>query len=158
MIRVVDDWWAANQLVQCFAQIGDTTYRPKHIPFKRSLAPAAYESKIRESKLVVAHAGMGSILTAMRLSKPILIFPRRGDLQETRNNHQLATIRHFRGLEGIYVAENEVELLEQLSNLNQPIAPPSISPYASDQLLNRLSSFIDGQADVPANQAVYPAK
>lgn len=143
MIKTVDQWAGLGSSEFCFAQIGDTTYRPKNIECVKELAPKQYEQRIRQSRLVVAHAGMGSILTAMRLKKPILIFPRHAELLETRNNHQVSTIRYFRGLDGIYVAATEAELLQQLDCLQQAEAPSEISPYASDQLISTISGFIE---------------
>ena len=143
MITIVDRWAGGQSSEDCFAQIGDASYQPRNMKFDRDLPSSCYEEKIRSSRLVIAHAGMGSILTAMRLRKPILIFPRRAELQETRNSHQVATIRHFGGVDGIYVAESEDDLLERLSNLQDIVCPAEISPYASDQLIHTVETFID---------------
>ena len=41
---------------------------------------------------IVAHAGMGTILTALETGKRLLVMPRRAALGEHRNDHQLATV------------------------------------------------------------------
>ena len=143
MIAAVD-CWAGNHLdEECFAQIGKTSFVPNNMRFEQSLLPSEFEQAINDARLVVAHAGMGSILTAMRLCKPILVFPRRGDLCETRNDHQIATIGCFRGLKGVYVAEDEDQLLAQLSALQDIVCPSGISAFASDQLIHTIESFIE---------------
>ena len=143
MITIVDRWAGSHSSEDCFAQIGDSSYQPRNMMFERDLSPLDYEEKVKSSRLIVAHAGMGSILTAMRMRKPILIFPRRAELQETRNNHQVATIRHFGALDGVYIAEDEDDLLAQFSSLQDIVCPDGISPYASDQLIQTIDEFID---------------
>lgn len=142
MISIVDQW-AGKCEEECFAQIGQAAYTPKHFEYAEGLSQSEYDQRIKSARLIVAHAGMGSILTAMRYGKPVLIFPRRGDLKETRNDHQVATVRHFRDVAGVYVAETEEELLSQLDALNDCESTSQISAYASDQLLETLSDFID---------------
>ena len=142
MIAIVDRW-AGGHEEECFAQIGQTDFTPENISYAESLAQSEYEERIKASRLIIAHAGMGSILTAMRYGKPVLIFPRRGDLKETRNDHQVATVRHFRDVAGVYVAETEEELVRQLEQLDDCVSTSQISAYASDQLLDTIGGFID---------------
>jgi len=64
---------------------------------------------------------MGTIITALELDKPILVMPRRGDLGETRNDHQLATARRLHALGLIEVALDEAELRSRLDEfVRQP--------------------------------------
>ncbi len=53
---------------------------------------------------IVAHAGMGTILTALEMGKPLLVMPRRAALGEHRNDHQLATASRFAELGRVKVA------------------------------------------------------
>ena len=66
---------------------------------------------------MLAHAGMGSILTALEFNKPLVVMPRRGHLAETRNDHQFDTAQQLvcrpaAALAGgsVWVAMNEREL------------------------------------------------
>jgi UDP-N-acetylglucosamine transferase subunit ALG13 len=59
---------------------------------------------------------MGSILTALKYKKPIILFPRNADFGEHRNNHQQATLRSFKDTPGVYAAFSESELLALLDN------------------------------------------
>ena len=81
-----------------FAQVGPTDLRPRHIEWAPFIEPAEFRERVRACSAMVAHAGMGSILTAMEFGKPILVMPRRGALMETRNDHQVATARRFLAL------------------------------------------------------------
>jgi hypothetical protein len=68
--------------------------------------------------------------------------PRKASLHEHRNEHQMATAVHFREEGRINVAEDEMELLEKLSNLNQIRASGAISRFASPRLISVLREFV----------------
>jgi len=77
---------------------------------RSKIAPAEFEALVRKARLIVAHAGIGTVLTAARCGKPILLMPRRADLGEHRSDHQLATVRRLEGRPGILIAWDESEL------------------------------------------------
>jgi UDP-N-acetylglucosamine transferase subunit ALG13 len=97
------------------AQIGKGSYRPRNMEARISIAPADFEQLVEKCDLVVSHAGIGTVLTAARFAKPILLFPRRAALGEHRNDHQLATVRNLAGRPGILVAEQEAELTAKIA-------------------------------------------
>src|SRR5690349_506002 len=82
LVRCVDHWAAGRGRRDVFAQIGPTAWRPENIEFVQFMEPPEFRARVTEAKAVVAHAGMGSIITALELGKPILVMPRRGDLRE----------------------------------------------------------------------------
>lgn len=144
MVESIDRWAGRHPDAAIFAQIGPTEFRPSNLPFTDFMDPADFVQRVESASVLVAHAGMGSILTALQYGKPIVIFPRRGDLQETRNDHQVATARKLAGRPGIEVAMDETELgaaLDRLSDLEQP---PALSSTASPELVEHLRSFIAG--------------
>ena len=54
--------------------------------------------------MIYAHAGMGTILSALKQDKPIIIVPRLASLKEHRNDHQIATAMRMDELGYVYVA------------------------------------------------------
>jgi UDP-N-acetylglucosamine transferase subunit ALG13 len=87
---------------------------------------------------------MGTILSALRHSKPILVMPRKGALGETRNEHQLDTARRLHGMKTIHVAYDSGELVGALDRLDGLAPQDPIPPYAQDSLLRALNTFIHG--------------
>ncbi|TVQ58846.1 MAG: glucuronosyltransferase [Phycisphaerales bacterium] len=142
MVRAVDEWAAARGRTDVFAQINETDYVPKHIEWTRFIEPEQFRSRVESARVLVAHAGMGSILTALEAGKPILVMPRRGDLRETRNDHQVATAKRFLELGKVGVAFDESELPAKLDELDSLSAAGRISPWASDRLIGALRAFI----------------
>lgn len=144
LVRAVDAWAGGSGSTDVFAQIGPTPWRPRHIQWANFLSPADFRARVQRATLLVAHAGMGSILTALEIGRPILVMPRRGDLQETRNDHQVATAKRFSEQGRVSVAMDERELVDRLDQMHAltPVAPAQISRYASPELIEAVRSFI----------------
>lgn len=125
------------------AQTGKGTYRPRHMEAREKLAPAEFETLVERASLIVAHAGIGTVVTAARHAKPIVLMPRRASLGEHRNDHQLATVRKLAGRPGILVAEDESELRSRIAEgLTGHDCSRLASPTAV-QLHAALAAFIE---------------
>lgn len=178
LVRAVDNWAGRTGRTDVFAQIGPRGHQPRNCQHENLLDPARFKAVLREASLVVAHAGMGSIITALEHGKPILVMPRRGDLAETRNDHQVATAKRFREIGAVLVAMDENELLSRLDVLVDQGLPtdtlpahkrhpadaplteentgdsPYLNTVAYANLLHGLRSFLSGQpVQIPAPQA-----
>jgi UDP-N-acetylglucosamine transferase subunit ALG13 len=150
MVAAVDAWAALAPGQQVFAQIGPTDLRPRHIDHRAFVSPAECHELMLAADAIVAHAGMGTILRALELGKPLLVLPRRAALGEHRNDHQLATARRFAELGKVAVAFDEGQLPEKLEQLDRAVVTERIGPYAPDRLVGALRIFIDG-GRVPAH-------
>ncbi|MBC2608238.1 glycosyltransferase [Pelagicoccus albus] len=124
-IEAMDTWAAQNKEVECFAQIGRTNYEPKHIPYCRFLDSDAFDRKLERSKLVVAHAGMGTVLKARALALPMIVFPRSPEYGEASNSHQIDTAQALASLGIASVAFDVDELFSRLSCRDSFLKPPS---------------------------------
>lgn len=96
------------------AQTADPEFKPHTIKAVDFLRGADFEEAMAEARLIVAHAGIGAIMAAANLRKPIILMPRRGDLGEHRNDHQMATANRFAGVPGITVVQTPGELEKAL--------------------------------------------
>lgn len=113
LVQTVDEWVGTSKK-DVFAQIGRTNYIPKHISFKAFLTPEEFNEKFMAAEVIVAHAGMGTIISALDIGKPILVMPRQAALGEHRNDHQFATAKQFLELNYITVAFDEAQLKAKL--------------------------------------------
>lgn len=115
----------------------------KNINAKPMVSPLEARDLSREASIIVAHAGMGSILTALEYSKPIVIVPRRADLHEHRNDHQMATARKFELKNcGGHVAYNESDLVGFLNSRNSLTGSDQFGAYAPDDFIEKLQLLI----------------
>lgn len=150
LVMAVDRWAAAHGRNDVFAQIGQSRYTPSGMQWAKLLPPEEFRRKYEAAELIVAHAGTGSIITALQLGKPILVMPRRAALRETRNDHQVATADRFRRLRSVAVAWDENELEAKLSRMEELGPGDYVGPYASRTLVDTLREFFSG-AEVNAS-------
>jgi UDP-N-acetylglucosamine transferase subunit ALG13 len=144
LVRAVDQWAGERGRPSVVAQIGQTDWRPRHIRAVPFMEPETYVEHCERADQIVAHAGTGSILTALQLGKPIVIMPRRAHLLETRNDHQVATVERFRTMRGVFIAADEDELPNRLDEVTVEGHEPQIGRYAQPQLIEALREFIHG--------------
>lgn len=144
LIDAVDTWAGRRPGREVFAQVGPTALEPRHIEFSEFISPGECRERMSQADAIVAHAGMGTILTALELGTPLLVMPRRAALGEHRNEHQLATARRFAELGRIVVAFDESELPARLDELHGLSARDSIAPYAPERFIAALREFIQG--------------
>lgn len=142
LVRAVDDWARARGRDDVYAQIGDSRYRPQHIAATRFLSADEFKEKIQAASLIVSHAGMGTIITALELGKPIIILPRRSDLKEHRNDHQIATAGQLAPLGRVVAAVDEADLMRKLDLVDTMAGAAPIVTEASPRLIAALCAFI----------------
>lgn len=142
LVGAVDEWATSRQRTDVLAQIGPSELRTTTVSTVRFMKPEEFRSRVANARIIVAHAGMGTIITALELGKPIIVMPRRGNLRETRNDHQVATARQLQDAGRITVAYDERELIEKLDAADAHGSFDRIQAHASQRLLNALKAFL----------------
>jgi len=141
MISIVDKWAENNLDEDVIAQVGNSTLEFNNITCVKNLSPTEYLNKIKTARIVVGHAGMGTILTCRDYGKPLLIMPRKGDLKETRNDHQIATLKWVKDWSFINVFNNVSELDFVLNN-SESIFNHEVLPTYTNDLAESLKNII----------------
>ncbi len=150
LVRAVDLWAGTRGKPDVFAQIGPSDYQFKHIHAKQFIEPTEFRKHVEMASLVIAHAGMGSIITALELGKRIIVMPRRASMGEHRNDHQVGTAKKFAEQGRIEVAFDERELIDKLDHLETLEVVDRLSSQASQSLITSIRKFIEtGEAIVP---------
>jgi GT2 family glycosyltransferase/UDP-N-acetylglucosamine transferase subunit ALG13 len=148
LTRAMDAWAAAHPETEVFGQIAELSaesYRPVHFKWVEKMPPDRYAEQCARAGLLVGHAGMGAIITALTLGKPLVIMPRRADLREHRNEHQRATAARFGDKPGITVAEDDAALHAALNRLTAEGAAGGGAPIpdrAPSRFTDALRGFI----------------
>lgn len=145
----LDQWCAeTGRGAEVFGQVGHVTadhVMPAHFEWQERIGPEDYTARMEAADVIVSHAGMGTIITALTLGKPIIIMARRAHLGEQRNDHQYATLKRFKDRPGVFAVEDPAELsqvLDQLLNASEQIAGARASAFADVQLTDALRDFI----------------
>lgn len=78
-----------------FAQKGNSDYVPKHYECTDFLVKEEFEAYVKESSLMITHSGVGTILSAVKNRKPVIVYPRLKKYKEHVDNHQLEIATDF---------------------------------------------------------------
>jgi len=145
LIKSVDSWAERYPGIEFIIQSGEGGFKPLHCKEKGFITPVEWGSLFSSADLVVAHAGMGTIIKCIDAGKPLIVMPRKSNLNEHRNDHQLATVGQLKGIANIVIVDNEEEL-----NMALDTPPVTVSKGCGDNnenltlLLNEIKSFVSG--------------
>lgn len=145
MLKAVDEVAALFPNEEFVAQVFKDKYEPKHIKTFGFIEPKEFSTLFEKADLVVGHAGMGTIISALTTDKPIVVFPRIASLGEHRNEHQLATVKKLKELGYVRVAQDTEELKNILIDLctdKNYLPLKKIGNYASESLLKAIKAEI----------------
>ncbi len=146
LVMTVDRWaQQCNRSIDVLAQIGGSEHPPPNLPWARFIDGPDFIAYFKAADLIVSHAGMGTILTALFHQRPLLVMPRRASLGEHRNEHQLATAERLFAQGKIDVALDEAELIARLDDPDIRAKEP-IGPDADAALIDAISAAILGSA------------
>ena len=128
------------------AQIGDGGFEPRHMPWVSKLDRADYPRR-GGGELVVAHAGMGTVITAGEHGKPIVLLPRRAPLGEHNNDHQADTALWLAPGPDLLVADAEAALPAlHRRGAGRAGGGRRHRRHAPGGFLARLRAFVEGEA------------
>ena len=81
---------------EVFAQIGNSTYAPRHYAYTRFLEREAFAERQEACDILITHGGTGAILGAVKKGKKVIAVPRLAKYGEHIDDHQLQLIGQFR--------------------------------------------------------------
>ena len=148
LTQAIDAWSVDRNRKDVFGQIakpGTNGYHPTNFQWQYFVDPEEYSRLFAEAEFIVAHAGMGSLITALTGAKPIVVMPRLASLGEHRNDHQAVTADQFSKRSGVFVAANEAEILiamDRAVKIAATYRATHAAQYASPSLIQAIRSFI----------------
>ncbi|MFN3786685.1 MAG: glycosyltransferase [Thiothrix sp.] len=138
LVRYVDEW-AGQAGESGIAQIAHGAYLPQHLQWERFMDTVTFNRYLAAADLIISHAGMGNIITALEYHKPIIVMNRQHALGEHRNDHQLEGLAWMSQLSGVYTASTQAELYDWLER-RAALTPASGATTSRRQML---VEFID---------------
>ena len=128
---------------EVFAQTGCSTYVPRHFAHVDFLPPDEYNRYIAQSELVIAHAGVGTIMSCLSRHKKLIVVPRTEKHGEHVDDHQFEIAEEF-ARKGYLLSANDYDDLKA-AVLAIPTAP--LLPYqkGSNTIEEKIDAFLRGQ-------------
>lgn len=146
LIRVMDEWAENSGREDVFAQIGNGQYLPRRMEYVRRLSQPDFFATMVKAELTVAHAGMGTVITAGRVGRPIVLMPRIRDRGEHTTDHQIATANWLRDKPGIFIADTDIDLVDAIAAglAATDNAGPKLPAFADTAFTDRIRAAILG--------------
>lgn len=122
------------------AQIGVCPYEPKHLTWQRFMDKDTFDRNIGACDVLVTHAGEGSIMTGLMMSRKVIAVPRYAKFGEHINDHQLQIARAMEKL-GCLI---NVEDISGLQGVFEHLDEYELKPYPSQQatIIKTICDFI----------------
>ncbi len=142
LVRAVDQAIANHIItIPVFAQIGQTSFRPRNMEWVPALEKSAFDQRIMEASYVIGHAGMGSMMIALERRKRLLVMPRMKRYGEHVNDHQVASARRFAALGCVLATYDDAELPLRLQEMESFV--PTFPESQTDQVARRIIQFLE---------------
>lgn len=94
-----------------FAQIGTSTYKPKHFGYKDFISPEEFIEHVNKADIVVSHGASGSIMKALNAGKKVIAVTRLEKYGEHINDHQIQNNEAFSSNGYVLMADLELDNL-----------------------------------------------
>jgi UDP-N-acetylglucosamine transferase subunit ALG13 len=130
---------------EVIVQASGVNFETKNIKVVGFLHPQEYNRIFDEARLIISHAGMGSIVSALTKGKKIIVIPRKAELGEHRDDHQVDSARKMEELGYVPVAYDEFQLKVKIINMlrnESAIEEAKIGEFASNTLVDSIRGFI----------------
>ena len=129
--KMIDDGKINEEV---FCQKGFTEYEPKNYKSEKLLTYEAMQNYIKEARIVITHGGPASFLDPLKYGKIPIVVPRKKELNEHVNNHQLEFSKEVASrMNNIIVAENDDELEKALSNYDKIVKKMSANSSSNNE-------------------------
>lgn len=109
LFKKIDELYEEGVLTDSmFAQIGTSTYKPKHYEYKDFISPEEFTEKIKDADIVVSHGASGSIMKALNAEKKVIAVTRLEKYGEHINDHQIQNNEAFGSNKYVLMADLEL--------------------------------------------------
>jgi len=153
LVRAVSELETSEPL---FVQYGSSTITSGPGDWRDYLGFDELASRMRDARVVICHAGVGSIMLARQCKRRPIVMPRRVDRLEAVDDHQLLLAQRLHASGLVTLVEDEGDLAEAIATVNGDAtafgegALPGAAALAAS-----VGSFLD-RLGAPPNHAADP--
>jgi UDP-N-acetylglucosamine transferase subunit ALG13 len=141
LIKAVDELVGCGVITdEVIAQTGNGSYKPKHLTTISFCSPDEFVNFISRSRVVISHAGVGTIAQAVKKFKPVVVVPRKASLGEHFDDHQFVTAETFEKEGKVLVAYEVDELVYKIQQTENFIPNQT---RGTNEILYAVQEFID---------------
>jgi UDP-N-acetylglucosamine transferase subunit ALG13 len=131
----------ANGHEPVIVQSGTSRAHLNHATSFDFLPFADIQEYMRSARVVVTHAGIGSVALSLRLGHRPVVVPRLAALDETIDGHQLSFALRLAQLDLITLVRDAAELAAAVRTVPTASPPTGHSPALVDELIDYISRY-----------------
>ena len=149
LLRALDSLEGEDLVVQC----GDSGVRPRHAHLVEYLPYDCLVDYVRRARLVISHAGVGTIMTAHANGKRPVVVPRREVFGEAVDDHQVELARRLALTGLVTLVEDPRGLRDTVRQANPELdhLPPAGGAGLAGELGRYLATHISERLADPPN-------
>jgi UDP-N-acetylglucosamine transferase subunit ALG13 len=121
-------------------QGGASTHRPDGATWVEFLDYPQFVEYVRAARVVVSHAGVGSVMTAVAEGKRPVVVPRLARHGEAVDDHQVPFARRLDGAGLVRLVEDPAELRDAVASTPEP---PEVGPAGQTSLAADLRAYLE---------------
>lgn len=121
-------------------QAGHTDFKAKNAKYFTFISKHEFDNFYADARVIVSHAGVGTIIKAIRYNKPIIVVPRRKEYGEHFDDHQIELAKQLEKDRKI-----KVKVVWDIKELEKALTDKIGSPVGSGkntELIETLKEYI----------------
>lgn len=144
LLKALDDLAANGNLSEeIIAQSGACTYQPRFIRCEPFMDSERFDECLKKAELIIAHAGTGTVIKAVKAGKKVVVVPRLARFGEHVDDHQTEIAEMFGEMDLIVCCSDCDELEQKI----REAWVKEFRPYVSntETIIRSIDEFISGQ-------------
>ena len=133
---------------EVIAQIGSTKYKPKNLTYFTIKDENEILELFEKARIIVSHAGSGSLLTLINYMKPIIVVPRLKKFNEHIDNHQVELAEPLKN-------NKKFILVYDMKNLEDALKKGVILEYDKNKNDKKLINYLKKILETMKNENMY---
>jgi beta-1,4-N-acetylglucosaminyltransferase len=122
-------------------QTGSSSYKPSFATCFDFATKDMINDLHEKARIIISHAGIGSILTAIDMKKPVVLVPRRKELNEMVDDHQIEIASALEAEIGVNIAWEVSDILKFIKTDNSSVSYESERDLLSGAIHRHLASL-----------------
>jgi UDP-N-acetylglucosamine transferase subunit ALG13 len=140
LVRAVDELVESGTVTEkVIAQTGHSSYTPMYLEVTDYCSPTKFIDIMAKSRVIITHAGIGTVGQAISLGKPVIVLPRKSNLGECGDNHQWTTAKQLEKEGKILVAYDVSELPDKLQQAKDFIPAKR---HNAEKIIHAVETFL----------------
>ncbi len=127
---------------EVFAQVGYSTYQPKHYAFCQMISHEQFSHNVDDCDVFITHGGVGSLTSGLKRGKSMIAYPRLAEFGEHIDDHQTEICRKY-AEKGYCLTCGKGDSLAEVLRQAKAFTPAGASFCASPKICERVQAFLE---------------